>query len=369
MTLEDLALTFTPGIGVKGAIHLLETFGDAQRIFAATTDELIRKAELRPDIARKILDRSGFADAEQETVYCRKHNIQIVASTDDEYPPLLRECSDYPHILYIRGDLQAVHRRCISFVGTREATPYGQRICNRLIEELAELVPDLCIVSGMAFGIDVTAHRAALAAGIPTIGILANVLPEVAPTAHEAVARDVLDHGGALVTELHSQSRQKGTFYPARNRIIAALSAGTVVIESKVAGGALITAQYADGYNRTVMAIPGRVGDPASGGTNHLIRTRKAQIVRSAQDIVEELAWELGLNPAIKYSKPNLPELTPPEAALLACFTTPEPMSFDRLGELSNLNPGELSSLLVGLELSGAISPMPGNLYTKLPEC
>ena len=275
MTIEDIALQMTPGIGIKGAVHLLELFGDARSIFAATADELVAKAGLRPDTAQQIVRRKGFPAAEKELAHCRRNDIAAVASTDPEYPALLREIPDYPHVIYIKGCVEALSARCISIVGTREATPYGQTACNRLVEGLAERIPGLSVVSGLAFGIDVAAHRAALAAGVPTVAVVANPLPGVTPAQHTDVARDILARGGALVTELHSQSKQNGNFYLARNRIIAGLSAGCIVVESPDSGGSLFTAHCADSYDRTVMAVPGRITDRASAGTNHLIRNRK----------------------------------------------------------------------------------------------
>lgn len=366
MILEDIALTMTPGIGVKGAVHLLGLFGDAGRIFAASSDELTREGGLRPETARQLLHRKAFAIAEKEIAYCLRHGIRAVASTDPDYPALLREIPDYPHVIYTKGNVEALHARCISIVGTRSATAnYGIPICNRIVTGLAERVPNLCIVSGLAFGIDTAAHRAALVAGARTVAVLANPLPGVTPVEHLYVANDILAHGGALVTELHSQSKQNGNFYLARNRIIAALSAGTVVVESKPTGGSLVTANLADGYHRTVMAVPGRVGDPMSAGTNHLIRTRKAQMVRSAGDIIEELMWDVQLEDIRERPKPAAVELTPDEVKLLARFPETDPVGVEALGELSGLDAGMLATLLIGLELSGAVRQLPGNLYVK----
>ena len=339
MTIEDIALQMTPGIGVKGAVHLLGIFGDARGIFAAAPEELAMKAALREDIIRNIVHRKGFAAAEKELGYCRRNSISAIASTDPEFPALLREIPDYPHVLYLKGNAAALSARCVAMVGTRRATPYGQTMCNRLVEGLAAQVPGLCIVSGLAFGIDVAAHRAALAAGVRTVAVLANPLPGVMPAQHTAVARDILDHGGALVTELHSQTRQNGTAYLARNRIIAGLGAGCVVVESPDSG--------------------------MSSGTNHLIRNRKAQLVMTADDIVRELMWDLGPEPAAFREKPSTPELTPDEAGLLGCFRTDDPLAVETLAELSGLEPGELAALLVGLELAGAVRQLPGNRYMK----
>ena len=158
MTIEDIALQMTPGIGVKGAVHLLGIFGDARGIFAAAPEELAMKAALREDIIRNIVHRKGFAAAEKELGYCRRNSISAIASTDPEFPALLREIPDYPHVLYLKGNAAALSARCVAMVGTRRATPYGQTMCNRLVEGLAAQVPGLCIVSGLAFGIDVAAQ-------------------------------------------------------------------------------------------------------------------------------------------------------------------------------------------------------------------
>ena len=364
MTIEDIALQMTPGIGVKGAVHLLGIFGDARGIFAAAPEELAMKAVLREDIIRNIVHRKGFAAAEKELGYCRRNSIAAIASTDPEFPVLLREIPDYPHVLYLKGNAAALSARCVAMVGTRRATPYGQTMCNRLVEGLAAQVPELCIVSGLAFGIDVAAHRAALAAGVRTVAVLANPLPGVMPAQHTAVARDILDHGGALVTELHSQTRQNGTAYLARNRIIAGLGAGCVVVESPDSGGSLATAHCADGYDRSVMAVPGRATDGMSSGTNHLIRNRKALLIRSADDIAEELQWEFALSRDEKTASAPTPELTAEEREVLSLLGD-EPRTLAELIAASGRDYAALSVLLMGLELSQAVRQLPGNRYER----
>lgn len=366
MTIEDIALQMTPGIGVKGAVHLLAHFGDARRIFAATAEELVDNAELRPDLARRIVRREGFAAAEKEWKFCERQGIAAIASTDPQYPPLLREIPDYPHVIYVQGRVGALRTRTLSVVGTREATAYGQTMCNRLIEELARRVPGLSIVSGLAFGIDAAAHRAALAAGVPNVAVLPCSLPGVVPAQHAALARDLLDRDGALVSELHSQTRQKGTAYTARNRIIAALSRGCLVVESPAGGGSLITAHFANDYDRTVMALPGRACDKSSMGVNCLIRNHKAQMILSAEDIVREMNWDLESEPAqLRSEAPSVP-LTLEESRLLECFTTSDPLSVELLRQTSGYDPGALASLLLGLELSGALRQLPGSRYVKV---
>lgn len=365
MTIDDLALQLTPRLGVKGVAHLLEVFGDARRLFAASREELIRRAELNPAVADELVRRTGFAAAEQELRYCERHAIRPLASTDADYPALLREIPDYPHILYLQGDPAALSGRLLAVVGTRSASPYGQEQCRRLIEELAARIPDLVIVSGLAYGIDAAAHRAALAYGLRTVAVVANPLPQVTPVPHTHLAREIIEAGGAVVTELHSQTKQKGVYFLARNRLIAGLAAGTLLIESPAGGGSLNTAAHADSYHRTVMAVPGRPTDRQAQGTNHLIRSHKAQLVTSADDILEELMWDFGEHPATFAPPPATEQLTKDEAGLLGCFRTSDPLSIEELRELTGLEAGELTALLIGLELAGKVRLVPGNRYMK----
>lgn len=366
MRIEDIALTMTPSLGTKGVVHLLNVFGDARSVFAASAEELAVRAELRPDIVRNIVSRTGWRSAEREIEYCRKHGITPIASTDTEYPFLLRETDDYPHILYVRGDVGALARKTVTFVGTRRMTSYGERMCTSLVAGLAELVPNVCIVSGLAFGIDGAAHRAALASGVVTVGVVANALPEVTPAQHTDLARDIVEHGGAIISELPSCTKQNGSYYIARNRIMAGLGCGTVIVESYAGGGSLTTVNFADGYGRTVMAVAGRATDKASEGTNHLIRNRKAQLILSADDIVSELMWELDIPASREPEDALTANLSPDEAGLLGCFRTSDPVSADELAELSGLTAKELAALLVSLELEGVVRQLPGNRYEKL---
>ena len=366
MQIEDLALVFTPGLGVKGVAHLLACFGSAERIFAASEAELREVGELREGVARNLVTRTGFRAAQNEIAYCREHGIWTLASTDDNYPTLLREADDYPHVLYGMGDPKALQGPCLSIVGTRDFTPYGERVCGYLIRELAERIPDLVIVSGLAFGIDSICHRLALECGLRTVGVIANPLPQVTPTQHSHLAREMVERGGAVVTELSSATKQNGAFYVPRNRIIAALSEGLILVESAASGGSLITAQYADGYNRTVMATPGRVGDRTAQGPNTLIRNRKAQMVLSAEDVIRELMWDVHLKSVRERPKEESVPLTRDEEGLLGCFRSDDPLSVAELQELSSLDMATLTALLVSLELAGVIRQLPGNRYEKL---
>ena len=232
MNVNDIALTLEQGIGVKTAAMLVAGFGSADAIYAAPATEIIRRTAIREPLAEQLTRKEAHHRAERELAYINKHNLTAIASTDPEYPPLMREMSDPPHVLYVNGDVGALRMRCVSMVGTRTISAYGQAMCDKLVRQLAERVPDLCIVSGLAFGVDVHCHRAALRYGVPTVGVVANTLPGVTPVPHTDIAHDIVAHGGAIVSECHSGSKQTGDFYLARNRIIAGLSEGTVVVEA-----------------------------------------------------------------------------------------------------------------------------------------
>lgn len=364
MPLESIALSFVPQLGVRGAAHLVDCFGSARAVYAATQQELVERAELHADVARSITLKRGFIEAERELAYCRRHGVVALGCDMESYPPLLRDVRDFPMAIYVRGEVDALMRPAVAFVGTRKMSPYGQRMCDKLVSEMHEVMPEAVVVSGLAFGIDGTCHRAALACGAVTVGVVANTLPGVTPMQHERLAQDMIARGGAVVTELNSQSKQNGRYYIPRNRIIAALCAGVVVVESSESGGSLSTVAFADGYSRTVMAVAGRAVDANSMGCNMLIRNRKAQMVLSGRDIVEELHWEFGLNEVPAPRREKLP-LNDEEVRFLAFFGQ-DSVSLDTLQVRSGMSAGELSLMLMNLELSGAVRQLPGKLYEKL---
>ncbi len=362
-SIYDIAISFIHALGPKGAAHLVECFGSAEAVYAATAEELLLRAELNDRIARMIVAKEGMREAEREADYCRRNGIVPVGLSDEAYPPLMRLTPDHPAVIYVCGNVEAMRRQAIAFVGTRNMTAYGQQMCGRLISGLSRMVPDTVIVSGLAFGIDAAAHRAALEAGMTTVAFVANALPRVTPPAHGRLAAEIIAAGGAIASEVSSQSPQNGRLYIPRNRLIASMSAATVVVESPESGGSLSTAAFADGYARTVMAVPGRATDSRSDGTNALIRNRKAALVTSARDIVQELMWDLGEAPA-EPERGKLP-LSEEEQRLLDRFGE-GPVPEEELLQASGLTAGELSLLLMNLELSGAIRRLPGKRYQKM---
>lgn len=294
MTIEDIALTLHPMVGARTAIHLLECFGSVNAIYKATLEELIAVAELKPQLAKSIVRKEYMKEAEAEWIFAQRNKIKVIAATDPDYPVRLRECEDYPHVIYVRGEANLNAREMLSIVGTRDMTTYGKSMCEKLVGELSERFPKLVIVSGLAYGVDVSAHRAALANKLPTVAIFGQPLNKIYPAPHTDTARRIVEQGGALISEFPCASGKNPgrSGFVQRNRVIAGMSDGVVVVESPQRGGSLITAEMADGYNRVVMAVPGRVGDVASQGTNELIRSLRAQMVCSGCDVVGLLDWE-----------------------------------------------------------------------------
>lgn len=366
MILEDLAISFVPNLGTRGIVHLLDIFGNTDRIYAASEEELRVRAQLRPDIARSIAQRVGFAEAERELHYAADNDIEITAFGDEHYPRLLGEISDRPHIIYSVGDISVLNSpHTISVVGTRRITPYGEKACQRLIRDLAEMFPDLVVTSGLAFGVDAAAHHAAIDGSVRTVGVVANPLPKVTPAQHTTLAKGIVKEGGAVITELSSATKQNGNYYIPRNRIVAAVSEGLLVVESPANGGSLSTVRAADSYARTIMAVPGRIGDAMSVGTNHLIKSNLAHLVTSAEDIAAVLGWQAqGVMPKKLHYEPR--EMTTIEAQIMACFVDGgDPVSLDDIAEQCAISTAEASAKLLDMELSGVVRQLPGKFYDK----
>ncbi|MFR9523794.1 MAG: DNA-processing protein DprA [Rikenellaceae bacterium] len=366
MGLEDIALTMTPGLGVRGAVRLLEVFSSAERIFGASREELIHFAELNAKVADAVVGRVAFAQARKEMEYCRRHNIVAIASTDEAYPPLLREVADYPHVIYVMGNPAVLKQRGVSVVGTRRISSYGDRACVKLVKDLHARLSDVAIVSGLAFGVDSSAHRAAVHFGVPTVAVVPCALPGVVPTQHTGLAADIIAGGGAILSECHSQTKQRGNLYLSRNRIIAALSEVTVVVESPLSGGSIFTANTAHGYERLVEAMPGRLFDANSAGCNMLINRRVALLYTSADDLIRELMWD-GVEPSDRAMVAPLDsDLSPAQLSLIKHFEGGESLSIEELCDLTQLAVSELAVMVTELELLGHLHKVKGNRYELL---
>ena len=366
MVIEDLALLFIRGLGSRGIVHLIDHFGSAEAIYRAPLNALVNDAKLRKDVAERIVAGEGMKEAEHEVEYCRKHQICAIAATDEEYPEALRETSDRPHVLFVKGNVRALHMRTLSMVGTREATPSGIHAADKIISSLATQVPNLCIVSGLAYGIDSACHRSALAHKVTTVAVVADTLPNVSPAPNRNLADEILRQGGAIVSELHSQSKQNGQLFIARNRIIAALSMGTIVVESPASGGSLATADIADSYGRTLMALPGRITDSQSFGSNNLIRSGKARMILTANDIIEDLGWSVEQQTEETEIESPLANLNPTEQIIYKAFDSAATLDWAGLTTATGLTMGELAMALMDMELKGLVRCLPGKRYERI---
>ncbi len=366
MNVYDIALTMIPHLGAKGVAALLDIFVSAERVFRASAAELNHFALLRSDLIEAIVKGSTIAAAERELKHCARYGITPIASTDEAYPPLLREVDDRPHVLYVKGNPAALRAQCVSVVGTRRMSSYGDRMCNALVHDLSLLAPNLCIVSGLAYGVDASAHRAALHHGVATVAVLATPLHNVTPTQHRALSEDIIERNGAIITECHSNAKAHKNAFITRNRIVAALSGVTIVVESPTSGGSMVTAGIAHSYGRSVMALPGRLIDSSSTGCNMLIRNQVAQLYLSGEQVIREMMWDCPA-PSDRAIVATLPaDLSPEETQLLALFDSSDPVSLESLCQATNIEPSELSVLLMQLELQGLVRVLPGNLYERL---
>ena len=364
MVIEDIALTMVPRLGVRGVAHLMDLYHSAARVYTEPSHRLILCAELRDDIVERILQKEGFAAAERELKYCAANGIKATASTDPDYPYHLLEIPDRPHVIYSMGDIEALQSpHILSVVGTRRISTYGENVCARLLSDLAAMFPDLVVVSGLAYGVDAAAHHVALASGVRTVAVMANKLPDIIPAQHKNLAKDIIDNGGAIISELHSQTKQNGAFYIPRNRIVAGVAQGLLVVESAANGGSLSTVKAADDYSRTVMAVPGRIFDSRSEGTNHLIKTNVAQLVTSAEDIAEALGWEVaGAMPEKMRYEPR--DVNPQEAKVLASLAdNSDGLPMEVIADKTAMSVAEISAILLNMELSGLVRQLPGRIY------
>lgn len=300
--------------------------------------------------------------AKAEADYCRQWGISVLAPCDADYPALLRECADAPLVLYYQGNSPLNVPHILSVVGTRRITATGIDICRHLCEELASLVPDTLVVSGLAYGVDIEVHRGALRHSLPTVGVLAHGLGQIYPAAHRHTAKEMTQQGGLLTEYLHTAAPRREHFVR-RNRIVAGMAAATVVVESAERGGALITAQLAQDYNRSLFAYPGRPFDIYSIGCNRLIQQQKAFLVTSAADIVEQLGWHSPARSSLPVQRELFPVLTDEEQRLVTHLSGADSRTADALALATRLPIQQVLSLLFELELRGIVRPLVGGKY------
>lgn len=364
-TLHTLALTQLRNIPPAALLELYQRAGSA----TAVVDHRHHLRDLLPDISQRLVDaltndlETSMERAEKELLYCQQYNIRVLCLNDEGYPRRLAECPDAPLALFYRGTASLNTRCVINIIGTRHCTTYGQDLIRRFVADLRQYVPDTLIVSGLAYGIDVCAHRQALANGFETVGVLAHGLDMIYPNAHRQTAVDMLSHGG-LLTEFMTQTRPIPQNFIQRNRIVAGMSDACILVESAAKGGGLITAGISRSYNRDVFAFPGAVGAPYSEGCNRLIRDSGAALITSAGDFVAAMGWDgdVRLTEAREkgIERELFPNFTTEEQAIVDVLLKNNDLQANTLSVQSGVPIGQLTALLFELELKGVVKLLAG---------
>ena len=365
-----IALTRMTGFNFQTALQLYQELGGGQAIYEHRNDIRDVLPDCSPRLAEALKDWSlALARAEQEMAFIKKHHIQVLCYGDERYPQRLAECPDAPIVLYYLGTADLNRTHVINMVGTRRCTVYGQDLIRRFLSDLRQTVPDVLVVSGLAYGIDVCAHRNALENGFDTVGVLAHGLDELYPPAHRETAKQMLLQGG-LLTEYMSETRVDKVNFVRRNRIVAGLCDATVLVESAAKGGGLITCGIAQDYNRAVFAFPGAVGAKSSEGCNNLIRDNGAQLITGAVDLVNAMGWQSAAQ--LQQAKDEgiernlFPSLTQEEQAVVKVLDEMGDLQINTLSIKANIPIGSLTALLFQLEMKGVVRPLAGGCYHLL---
>ncbi len=355
-----IGVSLIPGIGHMNAKKLIAWVEDPAIIFKESPGELARIPGFSKLMSGKGFNRKEILErAEKEVAFIRNSHIDPIYYYDEDYPERLKHCADSPLMLYYKGIEGLWEKRFLSIVGTRQATAYGKRICEEIVQGFSD--ESMVICSGMAYGIDSCAHRAALSAGLPTIGVVGHGLDRIYPHENRNMARRMVEQGG-LLTEFLSGNKPDRENFPKRNRIIAGLSDAVLVVESATKGGAVITAEIANSYNRDVFAVPGRVHDAFSDGCHLLIRRNIAALARSAGDIRYSMGWE-SAPVARRNMKELLKQYPPGEQKILEVIMEKGKASIDEIILISGLGASNAASVLLKLEFEGCISGLPGKMY------
>lgn len=356
-----IALGLIPGLGPITAKSVIAYTGGVKQVFEATKSQLMKSPGIGAFIANKILEGKKFiSQAEKEVRFIKKNNIKALFYLDKDYPFLLKQCPDAPIIIFIKGNIDFNNRKAISIVGTRNASIQGKENCEKLIKSLSETNHNPIIISGLAYGVDICAHKAALKYGLDTIAVFAHGFDRVYPASHKKIATEIKEKG-ALITEFITGSKFNRENFLKRNRIIAGLSQATVVVESAKKGGSLVTADIANSYNREVFAVPGRLDDVYSEGTNWLIKTHKAFLLQTAADIEYILNWEKSRN--IVSQKTLFVEFSEDEKLIAQVLNQNKQTVIDDICKETKLTMSKVSSLLLEMEFKDAVRCLPGKIY------
>jgi DNA processing protein len=360
--LHEIALTYLKSVGPAVGRTMVSYLGGAEEVFKASKPKLLKVPGVGEKTVSQMDCREALHQAEKELKFIEKNELTPLFFTDSRYPKRLKNCNDAPVLLYAKGYTDLNLARVISIVGSRNATEYGKYLCRQLVQELTGY--NVLIVSGLALGIDVTAHRECIKCDIPTVGVLGHGLDRLYPAANRATAEKMLENG-AWLSEYPSGTIPGHNNFPQRNRIVAGMADATVVIEASIKGGALITAEIANSYNRDVFAFPGRVGDDYSEGCNFLIRHNKAQLLTSPADLAWSLGWEKTEQSQPVNQQISLPlDLSSEEQIIFDILRqSASSIAIDDLTIKTNLPTSLLAMSLLNMEIQGYVRTLPGKMY------
>jgi len=365
-----IALTRMTGFNFQTALRLYQELGGGQAVYEHRLDI----KDVLPDCSNRLAESLKdwtlpLARAAQEMEFITKHKVKPLLLGDEDYPQRLAECPDAPILMYYMGSANLNQKRVINIVGTRQCTTYGKDLIRRFIADLRRLCPEMLIVSGLAYGVDICAHREALGNGYETVGVLAHGLDEIYPSSHRETAKQMLAQGG-LLTEYMTETGADKMNFVKRNRIVAGMCDATILVESAAKGGGLITAGIAMDYNRSVFAFPGAVGAPYSEGCNQLIRDNGASLLTGAEDFVNAMGWQMDAkllqaqNEGIERS--FFPDLSLEEQAIVKILDEMGDFQLNQLSVKANIPIGQLTGLLFQLEMKGVVRPLAGGTYHLL---
>ncbi|HEU5291730.1 MAG TPA: DNA-processing protein DprA [Cyclobacteriaceae bacterium] len=360
--LAFLALRFIPGIGDYLVRQLVSYCGSAEAVFKTKRGKLLKIPGVGEVTADAILSERPFREAEKELAKAEKENVQLLFFTDKSYPARLRNIPDAPSLLYTKGNINFENQKVVAIVGTRQATSYGKE---RVEEIVKALIPHgALIVSGLAYGIDIHAHKQAIKHNLPTLGVMGSGMDVIYPATHKETAEHMFEHGG-LMTENCFGTKPDAHHFPQRNRIIAGLCDALIVVEAAIKGGALITAEIANSYNKDVFAFPGSIGEPFSEGCNTLIKTNKAHLLTSVKDLEYIMNWDASSDAKKVRPVISLEGFDESEQIILKILIEKKAaVLIDELSWKSTLPISQLASVLLGLEFKGAVKSLPGKQFT-----
>ncbi len=359
----QIALTQINGVGVVLAKNLISYCGSASAVFKTKKSTLLKIPDIGEFTASSIVAFRDFKRAEEEVNYIEKNKIKPLFYASPDYPYRLRSIIDCPVLIYQIGEVDLNAEKIIGIVGTRTPTDYGKHFCEQLLEDLNGT--GCIVISGMAYGIDICAHKAALKFHLPTVGILAHGLDRLYPAVHQKYVNSMLLNNGGLVTEFISNTNPDRENFPRRNRIVAGLCDAVIVVETALRGGSMITAELAWQYDRNLLALPGRIGDEKSAGCNFLIKTNKAEMIENSLDLVKSLGWDIASK--LPIAQRSLPiDLNTEESMIWTFLKAKNIMAIDEIVILSSLSSSRVALTLLDLEFKGFIKSLPGKRFQLL---